>query len=432
MIGVYAALVTVPAFLPLPDAAAGILGDLVLFAQFAFWGVWWPAVLLSVVLVGRVWCGFFCPEGALSEFASARGRGRAIPRWITWSGWPFTAFVATTVYGQMVSVYQYPRPALLILGGSTLAAVLVGANFGRGKRIWCRYLCPVNGVFGLLAKLSPFHFAVDGDAWRASQAASKRRFAPVDCAPLVPIRTMRGASPCHMCGRCSGFRGAIRLAARSPNKEIVEVAGDSSNPWETALLVYGLIGIAGGAFHWSASPWFVAVKDAAAVWLVDRDLLWPLESSLPWWLLTNYPERHDVLVLLDGFLLLAYVGGTAIILGSSVFGSLILATICLGRWSRRRLHHLAQSLVPIAGCGVFLGLSSLTVTMLRAEGFALGWVDRGRGALLLAASVWSLQLAWLIGRRHAGSAIRRLASLSFMMAAVTIANLPWILLFFGW
>ena len=37
-------------------------------------------------------------------------------------------------------------------------------------------------------------------------------------------------------------------------------------------------------------------------------------------------------------------------------------------WSAQRFHHLAQSLIPIAGAGVFLGLSANTVTLLHAEG----------------------------------------------------------------
>jgi hypothetical protein len=35
-----------------------------------------------------------------------------------------------------------------------------------------------------------------------------------------------------------------------------------------------------------------------------------------------------------------------------------------------------QSLIPIAACGVFLGLSAITVTTLRAEGLTLGFVGR--------------------------------------------------------
>ena len=87
----YLALVVLPVFLPLPPQGASILNNLTLFAQFLFWGIWWPFVILSVFLLGRVWCGVLCPEGALSELASKHGLGKAIPRWLRWRGWPFTA-----------------------------------------------------------------------------------------------------------------------------------------------------------------------------------------------------------------------------------------------------------------------------------------------------------------------------------------------------
>ena len=201
----YAFLLVVPAFLPVPDENAHTLSSLTVFAQFVFWGIWWPFVLASMLLMGRAWCGVLCPEGALTEWASGKGLGRTIPRWMRWKGWPVVAFTLTTIYGQMVSVYQYPKAVLVILGGSTVAAIAVGLVYGQEKRVWCKYLCPVNGVFGLLAKLAPVHFKVDGPAWRDSYEKTIAIKA-LNCAPLVAIRKMEGANDCHMCGRCNGHR----------------------------------------------------------------------------------------------------------------------------------------------------------------------------------------------------------------------------------
>jgi polyferredoxin len=425
----YVVLIAVPAFLPLPERTAHVWSNLTLFAQFAFWGIWWPFVLLSMVLVGRLWCGLLCPEGALSEFASEKGKSFAVPRWLTWAGWPFVAFALTTIYGQMVSVYQYPGPALVILGGSTVGAIIVGYLYGRAKRVWCRYLCPVTGVFGVLSKLAPLHFRVDQQSWRAWEKPADHHMPQVNCAPLVPLRTMKGGSACHMCGRCSGFRGAIALSRRSPNDEIVHVAGLKAKPWETALIVFGLMGIAAGAFHWTSSDLYIDVKQALADFLIARDWLWPLEPHLPWWMLTNYPAQNDQLSPVDGVVLVGYILATCLIIGTSVSLCLAAATATLGKWSTARFHHLAQTLIPIAGCGVFLGLSGLTVSILRAEGLALDFVGVIRAALLIGAGLWSAWLAWRVAGLYAKTLSRRLAGTLVMAAAAGIGCASWALLF---
>jgi polyferredoxin len=346
-----------------------------------------------------------------------------------WPGWPTVAFACTTLYGQMTSVYQYPRPTLLILGGSTLTAALIGFLYGRNKRVWCRYLCPVSGVFGLLAKLAPLHFRVDPSLWQLSQLSGIKPKA-VNCAPLVPIRTMRGASDCHMCGRCSGFRGAIRLARRSPNQEIVHVAGAVAKPWETILIVTGLMGLAVGAFQWSVSPWFVQAKLWAAERLIENGVTWPLETAAPWWILTNYPG--DVMTLLDGALLIAYVLAATLACGTSTLCLLALAARCLGPWRTQRLHHLAQSLIPLAGAGVFLGLSSLTVSQLRSDGIALPFMDLLRAAMLTMATCWSGILCWQVTGIYSREPGRRALALSLVGLAMAPALAGWVLLFWIW
>jgi hypothetical protein len=318
VVGCYALLVVVPALLPLPPAGASILSNLTLFAQFAFWGIWWPFVIAGTMLLGRGWCGLLCPEGTLTEFASRHGLGKAIPRWMRWSGWPFAAFALTTVYGQLVSVYEYPKAVLLVLGGSTLAAVAIGFVYGKGKRVWCRHLCPVNGVFELLAKVAPLHYRVDEAAWRRYAA----RAPSVDCAPLVDLRHMRSASPCHACGRCSGHRGAIDLAARSPNREIFLLAPRDIPTTTALLLIFGVLGLALGAFQWTVSPWFVALRQSLAQWLVERGWLVLLDDGSPWWVLTHYPEAHDAMSWLDGLCVVGYIVGFGLVAGGATLAAL--------------------------------------------------------------------------------------------------------------
>lgn len=436
---VYAVLILVPAFTPLPDNTAHIWSNLTVFAQFVFWGIWWPFVLLSMVMLGRVWCGVLCPEGALSEFASKYGLGRAIPRWMRWGGWPFVAFGITTIYGQMVSVYQYPKAVLLVLGGSTVAAMAIGLLYGREKRVWCKYLCPVNGVFALLARLAPLRYRVDEQAWRRSYTHGEHghRVIPVNCAPLVPLRNMKGASACHMCGRCSGHRDAIALTLRSPAEEVVELGEEAASRWDTALILYGLLGIAIGAFHWTVSPWFVAIKQSLAAWLIDRDIMWPLETNAPWFVLTHYPEQNDAFSWLDGGLVIGYIITTGIVYGTVLLALLAVGNLLLGRWRTSRLHHLTQALIPLAGMGVFLGLSATTVSLLRAEHLPLGWVPDVRLALLALANTASLYLAVKIVVKHARAAgaaavARESGALLCFVAALAVIDSAWWLMFWAW
>ncbi|OGA69143.1 MAG: hypothetical protein A3G83_15300 [Betaproteobacteria bacterium RIFCSPLOWO2_12_FULL_68_20] len=427
VVAVYLILLTLPAFMRLPASSASILSNLTLFAQFAFWGIWWPFVILSVMLLGRLWCGVLCPEGTLCEWASRHGLGKSIPRWIRWSGWPFLAFLTTTVYGQLVSVYEYPKAWLVVLGGSTVAAVAVGLVYGKGKRVWCRHLCPVSGVFGLLAKVAPVHFRTNEEAWRNFAGRAGR----IDCAPLVDMRHLHSASQCHVCGRCSGYRDAIELAVRSPNSEILSAAPQHVAGAPAALLVFGLLGVALGAFQWTISPWFVTIKQAAAEWLVERDSFWLLRDNAPWWILTHYPEASDVFSWLDGLAIVAYILGTAMVVGTLILGALLAAQLLAGR-ERYDWKSLAMTLIPLAGISVFLGLSMLTLTQLRAEGVVFPWVGGARAALLVLGLGWS---GWLGARVIFASAAmrwRRLAAFTAYAVPLSLVGYSWYLAFYVW
>ncbi|MGA7656851.1 MAG: 4Fe-4S binding protein, partial [Methylocella sp.] len=95
-------------------------------------------------------------------------------------------------------------------------------------------------------------------------------------------------------------------------------------------------------------------------------------------------------------------------------------------------HHFAQSLIPIAGCGVFLGLSAITVTMLRAEGLALGFVGPLRALLLGGAAVWAIALGWRIAGLAGAPLLRRCVATLSIAGAEMIGVASWVMLFWVW
>ncbi len=389
MVGLYGFLLIAPFFQSAPEAGAHIFSHLRLLAQFLFWGVGWPLIMLSMMVVGRAWCGLFCPDGTLTEAISRRGRRGSIPRWMRWHGWPCTMLVGTTIYGQLVGVYDFHTATLLLLGLPTVGAMLTGYFYGNGRRIWCMYLCPANGVFNLIARVAPVHFYVDEQQWKQFQGHPPK----IVCPPLVDIRRMKSTSECHACGRCIGYRDAVELAVRSPQTEILETGQKELKMSEMVTLLFGIFGVCTAAMQWRGSVAYGFVKSSVATWLPSGTLAWMQESSAPWWLLANYPKVNVVFSLFDAFCIVLFL------LGGGAFLALLIG---VGVWLAARLagdpdlswQRLALALIPVAGMGLVLGLSAFTVTHLQHEGLVLAWAPMVRGALLVCSGFFSAWLGW--------------------------------------
>ena len=99
--------------------------------------------------------------------------------------------------------------------------------------------------------------------------------------------------------------------------------------------------------------------------------------------------------------------------------------------STAQVWRLSYALIPLAGLGVFAGLSSLSVTLARAEGLSLGFVPAARALVLAVGAIWSLWLAWRM-LAPAPSLARRLGAVACIALAVASIVAAWSLLFFGW
>lgn len=427
----YFGLMIIPILLPLPDDSATLFHNIIVFAAFLFWGIWWPFVLLSIILFGRLWCGVLCPEGALSEIANQYGKGKSIPRWMRWGGWPFVAFGLTTIYGQLISVYQYPKPVMLILGGSTIAAIIIGFLYGKSSRVWCKYLCPVTGVFSLLSRLAPLHFQPNQEKWDPEQ---NKYVNAVRCPTLLPLSKMTGSANCLMCGKCANSKEAIQLKSRSTQEEIIKTGEKNGNIYDSLLIIYGLGGLALAAFQWTNSFWFQHFRSVIESWFLAHGIEWVFKTNAPWWILTNYPEHGDVFSWIYGIEILSYILIVGFLFGS-VNTILIGAAVKVsGKLTLKRFNHLSQSLIPLLASSIFIGLLANTLSMLQKYA-NLGFLQANyvKGGVLFLATCWSSYLAFnIIKQQISSSRVRRLAGFLLMLLVFAVINYAWVLMLHIW
>ena len=249
----------------------------------------------------------------------------------------------------------------------------------------------------------------------------------MNCAPLIDIRHMKSASACHACGRCSDYKGAVELAGRSPASEILNTGNHEVKTQEALTLLFGIIGIATAAMLWSSSAYFIRMKTILCNWLIELNSFFLLQDNAPWWLLTHYPATNQVFTWLDGLCILIFILGGGIALGLIVFGCIQLAALVADR-SALSWQCLTLSLVPIAGVGVFLGLSMLTLSHLKSEGISLAGVPFDRAAMLAAGSAFSVYLGWKLTAVR--FPIRRVLAFAITLLPVALLDSIWIATFF--
>jgi hypothetical protein len=129
------------------------------------WTIWWPGIIFTFVLAGRVWC-LACPFGALNEWTSrATGAWRRLPRVFRNLWWATALFLALTWADEQLGVVRSPLVTAWIIVIVAAAAVAVGLLYER--RSFCRYLCPIGGLIGIYSMTAPVELrAKDGGVCR--------------------------------------------------------------------------------------------------------------------------------------------------------------------------------------------------------------------------------------------------------------------------
>lgn len=175
-------------FVTRPEAVAGLL-PVGHFTSFFGWlkGAGWdtilPAGLVIIIaaitvsfLFKRAFCGYICPVGTVWEGSAWLGRkllGKNIklPKWLDWAGRGFQILVTVVAFAFLFLVpmaevlsfrelpymwvadikiiHSFAQPGFLIA-----IVVALGVSFFFTP-LWCRYLCPIGGLYSLFGMASP-------------------------------------------------------------------------------------------------------------------------------------------------------------------------------------------------------------------------------------------------------------------------------------
>lgn len=199
------------------------------------------AVLPVTALWGRFFCGFLCAFGSMQELLGAIGRKLGLPqlrpgkkaqRWLRVGKYLVLALLAVawtlqisldafspwTVFGRYSSLKGWlSLSGLLTYGGLLLGLILVGSLFS--ERFFCRYLCPLGGIFAGISRLRLFRVKKDRRACVGCGACDTVCPMGVDVNEGTQEIGRLRSGECIDCFRCTG-RCPCRALSTNPGEAL--------------------------------------------------------------------------------------------------------------------------------------------------------------------------------------------------------------------
>lgn len=199
--------------------------ELTSLAMALSWKIWWPAMVISAFIFGRLWCGI-CPFSyGMALMQKVIHLNRPVPEVIKKYDYLFVTFLFVLIFWLEVVLGLRQNPVftglwVIII---TLAAALVGIVFVR--HTWCRHLCPLGGFVGMASINSMLEVRSDTDiclnkctTHECYKGSDKEEGCPMSqFAPFLDNNIN-----CKLCMRCvrNCPNNSIRVNLRPPAREI--------------------------------------------------------------------------------------------------------------------------------------------------------------------------------------------------------------------
>ena len=310
-------------------------------ASLIVWSLWWPLVIISAVLLGRVWCQV-CPMELVNSLFGRIGLKRKAPRFLV-SGWGTAAFYGLAMLGFIRTFWAHRYPDRMAAFFLFLFASAAVAGLLFEKRAFCNGLCPVGRLLGLYACCAPLEWRVRStrtcSACRTKDCASFRtayRLTSRSCTSNLYPASIKDNRECLVCTQCRKVCPSdnLRLSLRRPVADFLTGFRLNNAEFFLLLLVAGLV-----------------VWELAEEWAPARTVLEfiPIQVSARLGFsgeAANLVQSLVLFVLLPGLLFLVpgwagkRLNGISLLESAKAFGLVFLPVVALG--------HLAKAAFRIA------------------------------------------------------------------------------------
>jgi len=174
---------------------------------------------IATIILGRIFCGYFCPLGAIQEWLRFLGKKmgfkkdlelpNSIDKYLRYLKYIVLLIIIYYSFylGDLIFRNYDPYNALMHLGnefeekpiGYIVLILIVVISFF-SKSLWCRYLCPLGAFFGIIRKFSIFKIIRDKNSCVSCGLCNK------NCPANLDIKTPEviNDSDCISCGKCIG------------------------------------------------------------------------------------------------------------------------------------------------------------------------------------------------------------------------------------
>ena len=93
--------------------------------MFILWTLWWPFLYISLLFLGRFWCGFICPIGLCNEMGNSIRKAKK-DYLIKYGFLPFVIFFLIVFWEQILGLFSSTKITLIFLATFLLSSFIIG------------------------------------------------------------------------------------------------------------------------------------------------------------------------------------------------------------------------------------------------------------------------------------------------------------------